>query len=190
MQSIENTINCYEAGAVTRYHTHPRFSQFAQSDAAHSWGVTALIIQLHPEPSRDLLIAGTMHDTGERFAGDLPAPVKRANPELAAMHGALEAKLRSTTVHRGDYTISDEDNKWLKFADMLECIMFASLTVPQALLTPPWLSLMDAIESFAETLNPRPLLDVRSLMDAARDRQGFAELAGSFDYSGYASQRG
>ncbi len=188
MQSVENTINCYEAGSVTRYHTHPRFVHFSQSDAAHAWGVTALIIQLHPNPSRELLVAGVMHDTGERFAGDLPAPVKRAHPALAAQHAALETKLRSTTVHMGDYITTDEDGKWLKLADMLECIMFASLTVPEALSTPPWISLMDAIEEFAKHVTPLPAIDIRELMTTAEERRGFAELSGSFDYSKYGEQ--
>ena len=188
MQSIENTINCYEAGSVTRYHTHPRFNRFTQSDGAHSWSVAALIIQIHPNPSKELIIAGIMHDTGERFAGDLPAPVKRANPKLAALHAELETKLRAATVHMGDYTITKEEAMWLKLSDMLECIMFASITIPEALTTKPWMSLMDTIEAFAETVTPLPSVNIRGLMDATISRQGFDELAGSFDYSRYAEQ--
>lgn len=188
MQTIEKTINCYEAGSVTRYHTHPRLNRFTQSDAAHSWGVVALITQLHPDPSKELLLAAILHDTGERFAGDLPAPVKRANPELAATHAELESRLRADTIYGGDYDISEDDNKWLKMCDMLECVMFASLTLPEILTTPPWKSLMTGIWRLSLKLDAKPTVDIQHLMEVAHRRQGFAELGGSFDYTKYANE--
>ena len=185
-QTIDKAINTYEAGAVIRYHTHPRLGRFTQNDAAHSWGVAALITQLHPDPSTKLLLAAILHDTGERFAGDLPAPVKAANPKMAADHAALEARIRADKIYGGAYELDDEDQAWLKMCDMLECCMFASLSVPEILKSTPWVSLIEATANLATKLWVQPRVDIIELVEAAYTRQGFGTTNETSDYSKYA----
>lgn len=167
------TTLTYEAGKVQRYHTHPRLARLGQTDADHSWGVAALILQLHPNPSAALLTAAILHDTGERFVGDMPAPVGRDNPALAASHKALEGDLRRAHVYRGDYQLTDDETLWLKLCDRLECIMFASVTVPDLIYSHPWRQLADAVSSVK--VSPKPLVPIHDVIVKAVERQGAAE---------------
>lgn len=170
--ALATTIT-YEAGKVQRYHTHPRLARFGQTDADHSWGVAALLLQLHPNPSIALLTAAILHDTGERFAGDMPAPVGRDNPALAASHKSLEGDLRRAHVYRGDYQLTDEETLWLKLCDRLECLMYASVTLPEMTSSRPWAQLMDVVQQ--TKLTPAPLVPIYDVIYMALARHGVEE---------------
>lgn len=179
---LDKAINAYEAGYVQRYHTHPRFARFGQNDGHHSYGVAALMIVLHPHPSAELLRVCITHDQGERFAGDLAAPCKRDNPDLAKEHAALERLMLMKYFDRANPDLRDIDYNWLKMVDMLECYMFASLTIPEALDTHAWSQLGEAIEARAEACDPAPRLSVRDLMQTAKNRAGFKEAPDAGEY--------
>ena len=173
--TASSIVTAYECGRVRRYHTHPRLSAAGQNDADHSWGVGALLLQLHPHPSRQLLISAIMHDTGERFVGDLPAPAKRENPEMADSHRLLEDAMRITCVYQGDYVLTQDEHDWLKMCDMLECIMFCSLTQPDLLKTGPWVDLANSVKMRAGRLTPEPLVYVPHVVFEATRRAGSEE---------------
>lgn len=184
---VSMALNAYEAGFVQRYHTHPRLARFGQTDGHHSFGVAALMINLHPAPSAELLKACITHDMGERFAGDLPAPVKRDNPELAEEHRALEALMLKRYFFDAYPDLSEHDEAWLKAVDMLECHMFLSLTIPEALAKPAWVNLRRAILYRFAVLRktptiPTPVINVAELMDLTMYREGFDEPTAKGDY--------
>ena len=69
-----------DAGDVTRFHTLRTIRQ--QSVAHHSWGVATLLLHVWPEAPASVLRAALWHDVAEIETGDMPAPIKWANPEL------------------------------------------------------------------------------------------------------------
>lgn len=116
----------HQAGQVVRYHTNPILWRFGQTNADHTHGVIMIILKLHPNPSRNLLAAATVHDSGERWAGDLSYPFKRANPEAAAQHAVTELRL---AIENGipQFEITLEEKQWLFFADKLESYLYVQL---------------------------------------------------------------
>lgn len=175
-ESAENKVlNAYEAGFVQRYHTHPRFARFGQTDGHHAWGCAALIVALHPCPSAVLLRAAITHDMGERFAGDLSGPFKRAHPEVARAHYKAENEVLASRYIRASYDLNELDAAWLGYVDKLECILYASLTVPDALKSAGWLRLIENTVKRADDLSPAPVADTLCLIVRARQRCGFVE---------------
>lgn len=171
---LDNVINTYESGLVQRYHTHPRFARFGQTDAAHQWGVMMLTLQLHPDPSKSLLIECAAHDTGERFSADLPSPVKRLDPILAELFDKLELNVRiKRTI--APLRLTGDEHKFLKCMDVLECYLFAAHTLPEALDTPNWERLRKYVIDSSHQLLLQPLIPVEDVMEAAKQRQGFVE---------------
>ena len=119
--SIEKTINkvraIREGGKTERAHTIPHYGSY--SVAEHSWGVTTLLVILHPDPLRYLILAGIWHDVHERWTGDTPAPIKWClgnvtKDELKRLENSIESSLGI------NIDLSEEDLKWLKACDMLE----------------------------------------------------------------------
>lgn len=111
------------SGQVMRYHANITMNRMCQTNADHSWGVVSLILMLHPNPSLNLIRAAQFHDCGEIFVGDLPAPFKRAHPELAASHRAVEHQiLERMGIPVPNLTMQEQD--WLDFADRLESRLY------------------------------------------------------------------
>lgn len=77
-----------DAGAVVRYHTARMTRQ--QTVAEHSYGVAMLVLEI--EPTDFMLVrAALYHDLSEAATGDIPAPAKWDNPQLAAVLTEIEA---------------------------------------------------------------------------------------------------
>jgi 5'-deoxynucleotidase len=115
----------YMAGGVQRYHTNPRMARLGQTNADHQGRCVHLLLALHPDPSVALIRAVALHDLGERWAGDLPAPFKKAQPEIAAAHA--EAELEFAFRAMGWRVLDDlsrDDLRWLKLVDGLEAWAF------------------------------------------------------------------
>ena len=119
--SIKKTIHrvraVREGGLTERTHTTPHHGSY--SVAEHSWGVATLLAILHPDPSRDLILAAMWHDVHERWTGDIPAPSKWCLgkvvvDELKRFENSIESSLEI------NFDLSAEDRKWLKACDMLE----------------------------------------------------------------------
>jgi len=124
-----NILNVYESGKVLRYHSNPVMARLFQTDADHAWGCAALLFVLHPSPSLELIKAAIFHDSGERWAGDMPAPAKWKNPKLAEDHATVEKELAD---EKGipTFELDEEEENWLKFVDRLESHLLAFTLKP------------------------------------------------------------
>jgi len=85
----DQVFKTLDSGGVSRFHTrrciHP------QGVDAHSWQVAALCMMItRGRASAGLLWAALTHDVGEIATGDVPGPVKRANPEVERIFNSLE----------------------------------------------------------------------------------------------------
>ena len=115
----------YMAGGVQRYHANPGMARLGQTNADHQGRCVHLLLALHPDPSVALIRAVALHDLGERWAGDLPAPFKKAQPEIAAAHAEAEQEFADRVMGwRVLDDLSREDLRWLKLVDGLEAWAF------------------------------------------------------------------
>lgn len=109
-----------DGGEITRYHTKRVLRP--QSVAAHSARVGMLCQLVWPECSANLLRAALLHDISELCTGDVPSPVKWANP-------ALKAELsRVTTQYETDHglrmPLTEDEQLVLRWADLAEGAQF------------------------------------------------------------------
>jgi 5'-deoxynucleotidase len=115
----------YMAGGVQRYHTTPVLARLGQTTADHQGRCVQLLLALHPDPSVALIRAVAHHDVGEGWAGDLPAPFKQAQPEIAAAHAEAEQEFAARAMGwRVLDDLSREDLRWLALIDGLEAWAF------------------------------------------------------------------
>lgn len=119
LKTIHRVRAVREGGCTERTHTTPHHGSY--SVAEHSWGVAILLAILHPDPSKELILAGLWHDVHERWTGDIPAPSKWllgkvTMDELKRLENSIESSLGINF----DLSLSTEDRKWLKACDMLE----------------------------------------------------------------------
>jgi 5'-deoxynucleotidase YfbR-like HD superfamily hydrolase len=114
------------SGHVSRWHTLPFYG--SQTVAEHSGQALSLLFMLYPgDPSIELIKALLWHDSAERHVGDMPAPVRRANAELAEAYEAAEMQflLREHPVaHSAISNLTSDDLKWLKAIDVLELLLW------------------------------------------------------------------
>ncbi len=110
-----------EGSAVERAHTLPHHGTY--SVGKHSYDATMLLFALHPGPTMELVKAVMSHDLGERWCGDVPAPTKWSDGELAKRLGKLE---KQCLAHLGfDISLTAEDAQWLDAVDKLELLLWA-----------------------------------------------------------------
>ena len=115
----------YMAGGVQRYHTNPAMARLGQTNADHQGRCVQLLLALHPAPSVALIKAVALHDLGERWAGDLPAPFKRDFPALSEAHAEAELALAEAALGGPlDNDLDREDVRWLVMIDKLEAWAF------------------------------------------------------------------
>jgi len=118
-------MKLYRSGMVQRYHSNPDFARFGQTNAAHQWGVVALIFALNPKPSIGLIKAAAFHDVGELVAGDLPQPFKAENPHIASLHRDAEHRHRDELTGFAWPELTQTETAWLALCDRLEAYLFA-----------------------------------------------------------------
>lgn len=139
------------AHRTQRYHTSPHLARLGQSNAEHAHGVASIIALLNPEASAQLLRAALWHDTGERWAGDLPAPFKEEFPDIARQHRWAEKRLALRAAPL-EPMLSPTEEDWLKMADSLEAILFAAFHRPGLLQRPDWRGFAEAMMDRAVAL--------------------------------------
>ena len=145
---MSNVRTAHSTGQTVRYHTNPVMARLHQTDADHSWGVAMIILALHPNPSRNLLGQAIAHDSGEKWAGDLSYPFKRMFPEIKKLHNKAEKEL---ALHHKipQFELTLEEAKWLRFADRLECHLYAEIFHPWVVKQPDWVAQHKLIEEMA-----------------------------------------
>jgi 5'-deoxynucleotidase len=115
----------YMAGGVQRYHANPGMARLGQTNADHQGRCVQLLLALHPDPSVALIRAVALHDLGERWAGDLPAPFKQAQPEIAAAHAEAEQEFAEAAWGKEmPDDLDSADLRWLALIDKLEAWAF------------------------------------------------------------------
>lgn len=117
---MENLINIYKAGGVRRYHTALHLQP--QDIASHTWGVMAIILHINPWPSISLIRAAVYHDVGEVITGDIPAPFKWDNPDIAKQLEQAEAEAEQK-LGLGNNTLTEHEKAMLKIADLGELVL-------------------------------------------------------------------
>jgi hypothetical protein len=105
------------AGGIKRFHTVPTIG--VQTVAEHSYHVAMLCIELSSgKPSTNLLKAALYHDLAELVTGDIPAPVKWANPNL-------KNELENIEENCIDISLTPNERSILRHADAFECAFYA-----------------------------------------------------------------
>jgi len=112
-----------EAGALERCHNVPHHGSY--SVGLHSYNAVNILLTLHPDPSPNLVKAMMWHDSPERFLGDLPAPAKWYNADLAKEYTKAEKQVAE---HMGIQHVfaelTDDDKNWMHAADRLELLQY------------------------------------------------------------------
>lgn len=122
----------YQSGAVRRYHANPAMAHLGQTNADHQGRCVQLLLWLNPVAPAELIRAVAHHDVGERWAGDLPAPFKKAQPEVARAHAEVEASFRAGVFGEDPLDLLDaRGHRWLKLVDALEAYAFMLTHAPR-----------------------------------------------------------
>lgn len=79
---INTMVDLFDGGWIERYHVKGQRMVTRQSVAEHSWRIITIIFAIESRPTAGLVLAAQFHDVSERVTGDIPANVKRANPEI------------------------------------------------------------------------------------------------------------
>lgn len=109
------------AGRVRRWHTQDDVNVH-QTIGEHTFGVLALLLQYHPNPTVPMIKAALYHDVPERFTGDTPATTKWYSDKIRRELDGLEQEvLHKMGLLQG---LSVAQWKWIKACDFLELLMF------------------------------------------------------------------
>jgi 5'-deoxynucleotidase len=145
----------YMAGGVQRYHTNPAMARLGQTNADHQGRCVQLLLALHPDPSVALIRAMAHHDLGERWAGDLPAPFKKAQPEIAAAHAEVEQEFAAFVTGWNVFAgLTYEDKNWLRLVDGLEAWAFMRGHAPDQYHRDGWPDARKACIDLAQQIGP------------------------------------
>jgi hypothetical protein len=121
MDNVKTALNIIEArggGRVERCHGIPHHGSY--NNAAHSWGVAMLMLQLWPDDFPRLAAACLTHDVPECWTGDIPAPSMRYVPGLKEAIGKIEDRLLARIDLASYNALEGEDYRKLKACDWLE----------------------------------------------------------------------
>jgi hypothetical protein len=153
----------YMAGEVRRWHANPALAREGQTNADHQGRCVQLLLMLCPGASPALVRATAFHDVGE-VVGDLPGPVKRAHPGLAAAHARIEAEARDRICGALPWLTPVED-RWLSLVDRLEAACFVLSRQPGEAVRPAshWHDTLQRLQVDAEALGCGPA--VRAVLD-------------------------
>ena len=115
-----------DAGVVKRSHTCRTLMD--RNVAEHSHGVAMLVLTLYSwesgrTPPGNLLAAALVHDLSEISTGDVPAPVKRGNPELKYWLNKISTQWENSLGLRFDLTIEEEN--LLLWCDRMDFALYA-----------------------------------------------------------------
>lgn len=128
MSPLVEAVLYRDAGAVKRYHVKRTLRQ--QSVAEHTFGMMMLLKQVLEGPGAiavdwcNLYGAVLHHDLPELFTGDIPAPIKRAHPQLGPLLESIESEL--APLHRTDHEaqLSATELSLIKWADRIELVLW------------------------------------------------------------------
>lgn len=126
MKALTEATLYRDAGAVKRYHVKRTIRQ--QTVAEHTFGMLMLVKQVtegygaYGLQARASLYEAIMHhDLPELMTGDVPAPIKRAHPELGPLIDSIEQDMYP--LYR-ELTLTQEEASLLKWADRMELVLW------------------------------------------------------------------
>lgn len=116
-------LDGWHSGQVVRKHTMMNLRP--ENIAEHTWGVLHVLLSVFTEVPTQLLIKCLYHDFGERATGDIPGPVKWANPVIANHCEEMEQKyIRDNLVPQLSQImgngINEREKYILEFCDRIE----------------------------------------------------------------------
>lgn len=124
MKTLENLANALQAGDVRRYHTE--LVVIPQNVAQHSFNMQLIAIWLYGGcPPAAVLCSIVMHDLGERWTGDMPAPAKRSDPAMKAAMDQLEESAIAAHLDPEELPALSPSMQWaLKLVDCAEGALY------------------------------------------------------------------
>lgn len=108
-----------DAGAVKRWHVKRTLRQ--QTVAEHTFGMLMLVKQVLQSVRKEVYDAILHHDLPELFTGDMPAPIKRAHPELGPMMDSIEQDLAPLYAEHNLTVVEEAVIKW---ADRMDLVLW------------------------------------------------------------------
>jgi hypothetical protein len=129
-------LTIWEATFTRRWHRHARLADTHDPIAAHQGRVALLALVLFPH-EHALHRAAIMHDMGEAMVGDVPNPVKEANPDLKVALDRIEAQAM-TDMGLPAVDLDDRDRDMLRLCDKLDAILWARHHRPELMDDPGW----------------------------------------------------
>ena len=120
----EKIYNVRMAGRIRRLHIRPMNGE--QNVAAHTWGLAMILLDIHPDVSKEGLVFALRHDVAEVSTGDIPANVKWANPKLDEMLEKQEKAFmhRMGWLHKLRGPNAERDAFYIKMADRIELVFY------------------------------------------------------------------
>lgn len=109
--------------SVQRYHTQ-RIRP--QSIGEHAAGVAEIVLLIRPDASAELITAALRHDAFEVVTGDIPAPAKWYNEELAGVMRRFESNLESKYKIGPAMALPEDDIKLIHWADLAELVVYCA----------------------------------------------------------------
>lgn len=116
---MKRILQLRSGGNVKRFHTVTMHREHLV--ASHSWGVAAVLLDIDPSASRDVLVAALYHDVAESVTGDVPATTKWRYPKLSEILNEAEKEIeKELGIH---VVLEQYERDRLKFADMVDLIL-------------------------------------------------------------------
>lgn len=125
MKALVEATLYRDAGAVKRYHV--KRTHRIQTIAEHTFGMLMLVKQVNEfdgflgDRISSVYDAILHHDLPELMTGDVPAPIKRAHPELGPLMDSIEQDLHP--LYR-DHGLSPDEEALIKWADRMELVLW------------------------------------------------------------------
>ncbi|HEY0213731.1 MAG TPA: hypothetical protein VGC40_09115 [Paenirhodobacter sp.] len=164
---MRDLFTILRGGDCTRWHANPDLADIRETLAEHHARVAQILLAIHPAPSLALIDAALHHDAGEPKCGDLPAPFKRENPEIARAHTDFEVReLVRLGVAPG---ISERDEAWLKMADRIAAFAHVAQVRGRLLECFDWREERAKIVAMAWRLDAAPQVHALMCQLAGRD---------------------
>ena len=129
-------MTAWEATFTRRWHRHAHLADTHDPIAGHQGRVALLALMMFPT-AHALHRAAIMHDMGEAAVGDVPNPVKNANPDLKRALDRIEAEAM-VEIGLPGVDLDDRERDMLRLCDKLDAILWARHHKPDLLDDPRW----------------------------------------------------
>lgn len=141
----------WRATFTRRWHRHADLADIADPIAGHQGRVALLAVVLFPD-AHALHRAAIMHDMGEAAVGDVPNPVKEANPTLKAELDRIEA-IAMVQMGLPECNLDARELDMLRLCDKLDAVLWARHHRPGLMDEAGWQRDVAVVADLAARLN-------------------------------------